>query len=39
MIFNAYWESLVFELPRTGNGVEITWRRWIDTSLTPPMTS
>ncbi len=36
MIFNAYWESLIFDLPRTGEGGETTWRRWIDTSLSPP---
>lgn len=35
-IFNAYWEPLVFELPHGGEGGEITWRRWIDTSLDPP---
>lgn len=33
-IVNAYWESLVFELPAlpTGN----SWRRWIDTALESP---
>jgi isoamylase len=33
-IFNAYWESLSFELPHTQNGQR--WRRWIDTSLPAP---
>jgi isoamylase len=35
-IFNARWEQLVFELPEQFNGAEITWRRWIDTSLDAP---
>ncbi len=29
-IFNAYREPLDFELPRTGSGEPIFWRRWID---------
>jgi isoamylase len=33
-IFNAYWETLEFELPLP-EGTH-TWRRWIDTSLNPP---
>jgi len=36
-IFNAYWESLDFELPADGNGGKDVWRRWIDTSLDPPL--
>ena len=35
LIFNAYWESLEFELPPLTAGTE-SWRRWIDTSLDPP---
>ena len=33
LIFNAYWDSLEFELPPVTRG---TWRRWIDTSLDSP---
>jgi glycogen operon protein len=33
MIWNAYWESLEFELPAPTGGA---WRRWIDTSLDSP---
>lgn len=33
-IFNAYWESLIFELPCVHNGGQ--WRRWIDTFLPTP---
>jgi isoamylase len=32
-IMNAYWEPLDFELPSAA----AAWRRWIDTSLTPPL--
>jgi len=32
--FNAYWESLSFELPQVEAGK--SWRRWIDTSLESP---
>ncbi len=35
-IFNAYWEPLTFELPRSRSGKDIAWRRWIDTSLAHP---
>jgi isoamylase len=35
IIFNAYWESLEFELPILGDATE-NWWRWIDTSLDPP---
>jgi len=35
-IFNAYWESLDFELPRTGLGKRGSWRRWIDTFQEAP---
>jgi glycogen operon protein len=35
LIFNAYWESLDFELPRIGPNRD-AWRRWIDTSLASP---
>ena len=36
LIFNAYWNSAAFELPEKQDGKEITWQRWIDTSLVPP---
>jgi glycogen operon protein len=36
LIFNAYWESLDFELPRPANGSRDLWRRWIDTALDSP---
>ena len=36
LIMNAYWEPLDFELPWTGDGVEDSWLRWIDTSLDSP---
>jgi glycogen operon protein len=35
LIFNAYWESLDFELPRLTEPA-VSWRRWIDTSLDSP---
>jgi isoamylase len=35
-IFNAYRESLDFELPRLNSGEYDPWRRWIDTSLDSP---
>jgi isoamylase len=35
-ILNAYWESLEFELPPTGNGSGYPWRRWIDTAKDSP---
>jgi len=35
-IFNAYWESLDFELPGTEMGERGSWRRWIDTFQEPP---
>ena len=35
-IFNAYWEPLDFDLPRTDSGKPISWRRWIDTSQEAP---
>ncbi|MDE3158739.1 MAG: glycogen debranching protein GlgX [Acidobacteriota bacterium] len=35
IIFNAYWESLVFDLPSLPDG-QGPWRRWIDTGLEPP---
>jgi len=34
VMFNAYWEPLVFELPPLEPGQE--WRRWIDTSRASP---
>ncbi|MEJ2049776.1 MAG: glycogen debranching enzyme, partial [Calditrichota bacterium] len=34
IIFNAYWESLEFELPETDQ--DKNWRRIIDTALPPP---
>jgi glycogen operon protein len=36
LILNAYWGPLDFELPEALNGPQITWRRWIDTSLDSP---
>ena len=36
VLFNAYWESLEFELPRMGDGKQESWKRWIDTFLEPP---
>jgi glycogen operon protein len=36
LIFNAYWEPLDFELPRSNSAGEIRWRRWIDTALDSP---
>jgi glycogen operon protein len=35
-IFNAYWEPLEFELPRTDAEKSGPWRRWIDTFLDTP---
>ena len=36
LVFNARWDSAVFELPDKHAGTEIKWQRWIDTSLDPP---
>jgi isoamylase len=36
LIFNAYWESLDFELPQVGIAKTDPWHRWIDTSLESP---
>jgi isoamylase len=36
LIFNAYWESLDFELPRPGITETDPWHRWIDTSMESP---
>jgi isoamylase len=36
VIFNAYWESLNFELPRIDKNKMNPWRRWIDTYLETP---
>jgi len=36
LIFNAYWESLDFELPKIEEANKKPWRRWIDTSLETP---
>jgi isoamylase len=36
VIFNAYWESLRFELPAWLSGEQMQWRRWIDTFLESP---
>ena len=36
LVFNAQWDSAVFELPDKHAGTEIKWQRWIDTSLDPP---
>jgi glycogen operon protein len=35
LIFNAYWESLDFELPALAKSAG-AWRRWVDTALDPP---
>jgi isoamylase len=35
-LFNAYWESLEFELPPVSAGGRRRWRRWIDTYLDSP---
>jgi isoamylase len=35
LIFNAFWDELVFELPAPRAGLE-RWRRIVDTSLDPP---
>ena len=35
LVFNAYWESLEFELPQFTNA-NGHWHRWIDTSLESP---
>jgi isoamylase len=36
LVFNAYWESLNFELPHLEISDGNPWRRWIDTSLETP---
>jgi glycogen operon protein len=36
MMFNAYWERLVFELPPVEEGIHRPWRRWIDTDRDAP---
>ena len=36
VMFNAYWEPLIFELPRLAPGVHESWRRWIDTYRDAP---
>lgn len=36
VIFNAYDEALDFELPGPAGAADNPWRRWIDTSLSPP---
>ena len=36
VMINAYWESLVFELPPASQRGEGTWHRWIDTSRDSP---
>jgi isoamylase len=35
-IFNAYWEPLDFDLPRTGKSQGVSWKRWIDTFQEAP---
>ncbi len=37
MILNAYREPLHFELPPLPDGIDHSWRRWIDTALDSPM--
>jgi glycogen operon protein len=36
VMFSAYWEPLVFELPPVVSGVHGPWRRWIDTYQDAP---
>jgi glycogen operon protein len=36
LILNGYWEPMEFELPMPGNGLNLSWRRWIDTGLDSP---
>ena len=36
LIFNAYGDSLNFELPQVPDAGENPWRRWIDTALDSP---
>ncbi len=36
VILNAFWEPLVFELPKATDGPGHRWRRWIDTFLASP---
>jgi isoamylase len=36
LIFNAYWESLEFQLPPVDEKKGSPWRRWIDTFLDSP---
>jgi glycogen operon protein len=36
LIFNAYWETLEFQLPAESQLAGQPWRRWIDTSLESP---
>ncbi len=36
VMFNAYWEPLLFELPPVLAGIHGPWRRWIDTYQDAP---
>jgi isoamylase len=36
LMFNAYWQPLVFELPTVAAGIHRPWRRWIDTYREAP---
>jgi len=36
LILSAYHGPLTFELPRSVNGRDVAWRRWIDTALDSP---
>jgi glycogen operon protein len=36
MMFNAYWQPLVFGLPPLEPGIHRPWRRWIDTYRDAP---
>ncbi len=36
VMFNAYWETLDFELPAVPETAVSGWRRWIDTALDSP---
>ena len=36
LIFNSYWEALEFEIPSADENREVSWHRWIDTSLDSP---
>lgn len=35
-LINSYNQNLNFEIPQTIEGISVTWRRWVDTSLDGP---